>query len=127
MSIQSTLSDTWNAITQGAQNLWSALVGHSLWTDMLATMESQTKESMANILSTFAGGFGAIAPAVPSTAALAEAGLGAPLGQTASTTQQQAITIPITVTLDGQVLTKSVKKVLIEQRQYGARSVGGYT
>ena len=125
-SIQSTLSDTWNAITQGAQNLWSALVGHSLWTDMLATMESQTKDSMANILSTFAGGFGAITPAVPSTGALAAAGLGAPLGQP-TTTQQQAITIPITVTLDGQVLTKSVKKVLIEQRQYGARSVGGYT
>jgi phage-related protein len=125
-SIQSTLASTWNAITTGAQNLWNALVGHSIWTDMLATMESQTKGSMANILDTFVGGFGNITPAVPSTAALAKAGLGAPLSQPA-TTQQQAITIPITVTLDGQVLTKTVKKTLIEQRQYGARSVGGYT
>ena len=39
----------------------------------------------------------------------------------------QSITIPITVTLDGQSIARNVKKIFIERRQYGERSVGRLT
>lgn len=122
--IQSTLSGAWNAITQGAQDLWNTLVGQSIWTDMLDEMQAQTASALGNILGNFQGTFGDLAfsvPAVPvQTSSMQTNARPAP----AVTPSIQSITIPISVTLDGQVITKTVKKILIEDRQYRDRSIG---
>jgi phage-related protein len=123
--IQSTLSNAWNAITTGAQDLWNTLVGHSIWTDMLDEMQSQTASALGNIV----GNFENMSFAVPATIpySLSSPAAAAPTASaTPSVATPQSITIPITVTLDGQVITRSVKKILIEERQYRDRSVGGY-
>jgi phage-related protein len=123
--IQSTLSSAWTAITTGAQSLWDDLVGHSIWTDMLDEMQAQTASALGNILGNFQGTFGNVALSVPTlpvqTSSTQTSSSPAPATSSSGT---QSITIPITVTLDGQVITKSVKKVLIEERQYRNRSVG---
>jgi len=119
--IQATLSGAWNAITQGAQSLWDALVGHSIWTDMLDEMQAQTASALGNILGNFQGTFGNVALSVPTMPVQTS------LRQTITTPAPtpspsvQSITIPITVTLDSQVITKSVKKILIDERHYRER------
>jgi len=126
--IQATLSGAWNAITTGAQDLWNTLVGHSIWTDMLDEMQAQTASALGNIVGNFQNMSLAVPATVPyalptrlSPAAAAPAATVAP-----SIAAPQSITIPITVTLDGQVVAKTVKKILIEERQYRDRSVGSY-
>ena len=127
--IQSTLSNAWTSITTGAQDLWDTLVGNSIWTDMLDEMQSQTASALGNIAGNFQGTFGNLPLLVPVMSATP---LGTPSRQRdtgsspAASSGTQSITIPITVTLDGQVITKTVKKILIEERQYRDRSVGGY-
>jgi phage-related protein len=126
--IQSTLSNAWTAITTGAQDLWNTLVGHSIWTDMLDEMQAQTASALGNIV----GNFQNISFAVPATVPYSLAPTSSPAASTPtartapSLAASQSITIPITVTLDGQVVAKTVKKILIEERQYRDRSVGGY-
>jgi phage-related protein len=119
--IQATLSGAWNAITQGAQSLLDALVGHSIWTDMLDEMQAQTASALGNILGNFQGTFGNVAFSVPTvpvqTSTMQTSARPAP----ALSPNTQLITIPITVMLDGQVISKSVKKILIEERQYRDR------
>jgi phage-related protein len=125
--IQTTLTNAWNAITSGAQDLWNLLVGHSIWTDMLDEMQSQTASALGNIVGTFGNMALAVPATVPYSLASSSSPAAVPTARAApSLGMSQNITIPITVTLDGQVLTRSVKKILIEERQYRDRSVGGY-
>jgi phage-related protein len=124
--IQSTLSNAWNAITTGAQDLWNILVGHSIWTDMLDEMQAQTASALGNILGNFQGTFGGLPFAIPTAPVQTNSSQASARSAPAVSSGTQSITIPITVTLDGQVLTRSVKKILIEERQYRDRSVGGY-
>jgi phage-related protein len=119
-AMSSGLNSAFNAISSGATGLFNMLVGHSIWTDMLQEMQDQTTDAMNNIVSTFGGAFGAIGPAVPVV------GFGAgntPAGPASSTVtaqspasgQQMNITIPITVALDGNVLTKQVERRIIQR------------
>ena len=125
--IQSTLSNAWNSITTGAQDLWNSLVGHSIWTDMLDEMQVQTASALGNILGNFQGTFGNVALSVPTMPVqMTSTQRSVESAPAVSSSRTQSITIPITVTLDGQVITKTVKKMLIEERQYRDRSVGGY-
>jgi phage-related protein len=110
--IESAVSGTVGAITSAATGLWDALVGHSIWTDMLTAMEDQTRDSLANIVSMFGGSFNAITPGVPSGASVA-GGLLSPSLTAALQglgNQQTTITIPITVTLDGQTISRQVEQ-----------------
>jgi len=128
-SIQTTLSGAWNAITTGAQGLWNTLVGHSIWTDMLDEMQSQTASALGNIVGNFQNMSLAVPATIPYSLATSSspAAAAAPMASAApSVATPLSITIPITVTLDGQVITKTVKKYLIEDRRYRDRSVGGY-
>jgi phage-related protein len=124
--IQSTLSNAWTSITQGAQSLWDALVGHSIWTDMLDEMQAQTASALGNIVGSFQNMSLTIPATVPYVLPTnSSPAAAAPTPRTTSSLgAPQSLTIPITVTLDGQVITKTVKKILIEDRQYRDRSVG---
>jgi phage-related protein len=111
--IESAVSGTVGAITSAATGLWDALVGHSIWTDMLTAMEDQTRDSLANIVSMFGGSFNAITPGVPSGASVAGGLLSPSLTaalQGLVGNQQTTITIPITVTLDGQTISRQVEQ-----------------
>jgi phage-related protein len=111
-SVGSAFSDTWNAITSGAQDLWNTLVGGSVWTDMLAKMESQTYLALGNITDAFKGMSLTIPAAVPYSA-----GASSPAG--ASTTIASTIpvtltnTIPVTVKMDGQTIAKTVESRIV--------------
>jgi phage-related protein len=111
--IEKAVSGTVGAITSAATGLWNALVGHSVWTDMLTAMEDQTKDTLANIVSMFAGSFNAITPGVPSGTSVAGGLLSPSLTaalQGLGGNQQISLTIPITVTLDGQTISRQVEQ-----------------
>jgi phage-related protein len=109
-TISSSLTGTFNAISGGATDLMNMLVGHSIWTDMLTEMQDQTRDAMANIVNTFAGGFGAVAPAVPAAGAGGIPAASTSTLQSLAGNQQTAITIPITVTLDGSVISRQMEQ-----------------
>jgi hypothetical protein len=128
-SIQSTVMAAVSAIVAAAQSLWNQLVGGSIWTDMLEEMQAQTASALGNITGAFENMSLAVPETVPyspsvtsSSPAVASTATSVPSFGT-----QQSITIPITITLDGQVITKTVKKMLVEESRYRSRSVGGYT
>jgi len=120
--ISSTISSAWSQVETSTKDLTDKMYKHSIWPDMLAAMQSQTEEALGNIVGEFQGAFGNVALSVPAMGAIRE-----PAASAAPAFASQSITIPITVTLDGQVIAKTVKKTLIEQRQYHERSVGRLT
>jgi phage-related protein len=112
-AISGGLNSAFNAISSGATGLFNALVGHSLWTDMLTEMQAQTFDALGNIVSAFTGGFGTIAGGVPSGGSVAGGLLSPSLTaalQGLAGNQQTTITIPITVTLDGQTISRQVEQ-----------------
>jgi phage-related protein len=119
--IQNAVSGTMNAIGSAATDLWNTLVGHSVWTEMLATMEDQTKDTMASIHQAFTSGVAAI----PSAVAIAPTAPNASVGNVAQSiiSQPTSITIPITVTLDSQVISKTVEKRMVTNWQLRERSI----
>jgi phage-related protein len=111
--IEKAVGGTVNAITSAATGLWNALVGHSIWTDMLNDMQAQTFDALGNIVSAFTGGFGSISAGVPSGGSVAGGLLSPSLTaalQGLVGNQQTTITIPITVTLDGQTISRQVEQ-----------------
>jgi phage-related protein len=126
-SIQETVMAAVSAIVAAAQSLWAQLVGGSIWTDMLEEMQAQTQSALGNIVGDFQGAFGDVALSVPTMPSQAGPSRGSEASAPLISSGTQSITIPITVTLDGQVITKTVKKMLVEESRYRSRSAGGYT
>ena len=128
-SIQSTVMAAVSAIVAAAQSLWNQLVGGSIWTDMLEEMQAQTASALGNITGAFENMSLAVPETVPYSPSVASSSpaVGSTATSVPSFGTQQSITIPITITLDGQVITKTVKKMLVEESRYRSRSVGGYT
>jgi phage-related protein len=123
-SIQSTLSGAWNAITTGATDLWNALVGHSIWTDLMETMQAQTYSALGNI----ADAFGHMSVTIPSTLAYSPAATSTPAPSQALTPSAAepgsfSFTIPITVTLDGQTISRQVETRIVRRANIRAKKV----
>jgi hypothetical protein len=110
-----------------AAEMSAAMVGHSIWTGMLDEMQAQTTSALGNIVGDFQNAFDDVALSVPTMPSQAGPSRGSEASAPLISSGTQSITIPITVTLDGQVITKTVKKVLVEESHYRSRSVGGYT
>lgn len=116
------VSEFWNAVNSiiaAAQQLWASLVGGSIWTDMLAAMESQTQRSLSRISGMFEGTFAGLPPLSVASAGLATA----PRGPSAAwAPSNMAFTIPITtnVQVDGETVARTVEQRLIRQRQIAA-------
>ena len=123
--IEKAVSGTVNNITNAATDLWNALVGHSIWTDMLQAMQDQTTDAMTNILKTFTGGFSAIAPAVPSATGggAINTALTAALQQLAGG-KQTSITIPVTLQVDGQTFSRTVERRIVNKIASTMRTTG---
>jgi len=103
-----------NAIVAAAQSLWSQLVGGSIWTDLMETMQSQAYSALGNI----ADAFQDMSLAVPATIpylppAVSSGGVGPATSQGAA--QAFSFTIPVTVTLDGQVISRQVEQRIVER------------
>jgi phage-related protein len=122
-SIQNTLSGAWNAITTGATDLWNMLVGHSIWTDLMETMEAQADRALGNI----ADAFGRMSLSIPSTITYAPAAISARSaaapGPSAAPGGSYAFTIPITVTLDGQTISRQVETRIVRRANIRAKKV----
>jgi hypothetical protein len=102
-------------LADAAQSLWNKLTGHSIWTDMLGEMVSQTEHSMAAIKGEFGQGFTGPAGIVPTVQAaqptVAQGVSGEGAGAVVGT---QAITLPIYVYLDGQQIQTILERRLVE-------------
>lgn len=104
----------YDAVASGATWLWNTLTGGSIWTDMLDEMQTQTDVALGNIVGVFQDMSLAVPATVPysPTATLSpaaapptSAGMAGPL----------SLTIPITVTLDGQVISRQVERRIVER------------
>ena len=105
-----------SAIAKAANDLWNSLTRHSIWPDMMAEMVAQTHAGMAALQAEFAQGFtgptGIISTMQAGGAAVAGAAPTPPAGSPASSSQQ-AITLPISVYLDGQQIQTFLEKRLV--------------
>jgi hypothetical protein len=122
-SISSQVSNAMSGFAQQATNLWNSLTHHSIWPNMLGEMVSQTQTAMGAISDAFSAGFeapGGILPmfqtaqgnlAANLTPSLQEAGN---LSGTSTSSQSQALTIPISVYLDGQLIQTQIERKLVE-------------
>jgi hypothetical protein len=126
-SIVSSFQNTVNQLTSDAQNLWNQMVGHSIWTDMLTTMEDQTTTTLGNITNAFKGMATqipvTIAPIVGNPSSGSGFGAAANLGSSSSGSGLVAVG-PVNVNLqnqtnlqvDGRTLTSLLEQRLIQQR-----------
>jgi len=98
------------------------LTKHSIWPDMLESMQQQTEQSLAHIVGDFERAFGDIGIGIPAVTAGApeRAAISVP---TAATPTQIMLTIPITVTLDGQTISRHVEQRLVESVNYRWKKV----
>ncbi len=103
-----------------------AMVHGSIWPEMLGKMESQTSKALDSIVNRFEGAFGKVAGAIPTPATGGPASVSGPAGSAGSLVpfaDSQAITIPITVTLDGMVLARYVEQRLVERVNFRGKKV----
>lgn len=109
-SITSSFISMVEACIAEANRLWSTMVGHSIWPDMLSQMENQTSNSLNAITSMFKSGFAAIPASVPSLS------LGAS-GAGGAGNMQLSIPISTVVQVDGQVIASVVEQRRITKRK----------
>jgi phage-related protein len=114
-TIKSMWDSALKSLGDAAKSLWDLLTGHSIWSDMLDQMVSQTQAAMSAIQAEFNQGLTGptgIVPAIETAhPGLAQAvggvGAGAAVGA-------QAITLPIYVYLDGQQIQTILERRLVE-------------
>jgi len=113
-----TIKNMWDsamkALGDAAKNLWNMLTGHSIWTDMLDQMVTQTQDAMAAIQGEFGQGFTGPSGIVPTLQSAAPTVTGGMAGAAAGAVEMQAITLPINVYLDGQRIQTILERRLVE-------------
>ena len=113
-----TIKSMWDAAMKGladaAKSLWNMLTGHSIWTDMLNQMVSQTQDAMSAIQGEFGQSFTGPSGIVPTVQSAAPTVTGGVAGAAAGATEMQAITLPINVYLDGQQIQTILERRLVE-------------
>ena len=118
-SALSAIKSMWDSAMRGlgdaAKSIWNLLTGHSIWTDMLDQMVSQTRDAMGAIQGEFAQGIigpSGIVPIVQSAAPAFAGGMGG--AAAVGPVERQAITLPINVYLDGQQIQSFLERRLVE-------------
>ncbi len=122
-AIVSTVASALDQVQAMAAAMAAAMVQHSIWPDMLNKMEAQTEKALGSIVDRFEGAFGKITVAVPTPTIGAAATASGQAGFLDAFAGPQAITIPITVTLDGTVLARYVEQRLVERVNYRGKKV----
>lgn len=131
-AISQGFSNAWNSVANAATNFYNWLVGHSLWPDLMAALVDQTQAGMGQVKASFEKGLNGVvmgAPTIPElTAAMNIKG-----SQVATPSQTQAaptasqptsVTLPVTVQIDGNTVTRVIEKRLIEHMQLSAWRAG---
>jgi len=119
-SAMSTLGDlvqgAMSAIAQAATNLWNSLTHHSIWPDMMAEMVAQTHAGMAALQGEFAQGFSGPTGILSTmqTGGTAVAGAAPTATGSPVAPSSQAITLPISIYLDGQQIQTFLEKRLVQ-------------
>jgi hypothetical protein len=118
-SLQAYVTSTMQNIINAANNLWNQLTHHSIWPDMLGEMVDQTHTAMAAIQGEFEQGFTSPSGVI-GTFQTAQTGLtssaptASPAGSQATTSQSQALNIPITVNIDGQQIAAFLERRIVD-------------
>ncbi|MGD0175800.1 MAG: hypothetical protein ABSC50_03125 [Candidatus Bathyarchaeia archaeon] len=104
------------AIANAANNLWNALTHHSIWPDMMAEMVAQTHAGMVALQGEFAQGFSGPTGILSAmqTGGAAFAGAAPTATGSPAAPSSQAITLPISVYLDGQQIQTFLEKRLVQ-------------
>jgi HPt (histidine-containing phosphotransfer) domain-containing protein len=117
-AIKAAWDSTIGELIKKAQELWNTLVGHSLWTDMLDQMQSQTSTALGNIRGDFEDAFAGVSMNVPSmSTSRAAPGI-------TSQTGLNAVTVPVVVNLDGVEISRYVKRLIAEDMNMRSRFGG---
>jgi predicted PurR-regulated permease PerM len=108
--IVSTVSSALAQILSMVAQMSAAMVGHSIWPDMLAQMQGQTDVALGNIVSDFGGLFSGITAPAKATA---PRGVETASGPAAT---MQTISVPVTVQVDGATIARTVETRLVQTR-----------
>jgi hypothetical protein len=104
-----------NAIIAGLEDARRRISSGSIWPDMLSEMLAQTKTAMAAINDEFSAGLtapGGIVPTLQATTLPAPVQPAAPA--TSAVPTSQAVTVPVNVYLDGQLIQSFLERRLVE-------------
>ena len=124
-AISSAVTGAFDTVADAASDLWKWLTGGSVWTDMLDEMQAQTYAALGNIVRAFED----MSLAVPGTVPYTPLGPAPTAGHAAPTTSAPAalgtitLTIPVTVTLDGQVISRQVERRIVERVNFRGKKV----
>ena len=132
-AILGAFTGAWNAVSSAATNFYNWLTGHSLWPDLMDSLVNQTQAGMDEVKACFAKGLGGVVLNAPTisglTAALnvATPQVAATAATTATTASDQAsgmtLTIPVSVILDGEVITRQVEKRIVDRVSFRNKKV----
>jgi hypothetical protein len=129
--IASQFTNMVNELISSAQGLWAALVGHSIWTDMLDMMVSQTHDSLAEIQSSFKDVLSGLPNTVAVTASVQGAAAGAGATVTAAgTSSVGGAQVPIQIQndtvlqLDGTTIAQITEQKMIQRQRLGTAYKG---
>jgi phage-related protein len=107
-----------NALAQviaAATQMRAQMVTGSIWPDMLEEMQAQATSALGNIVGDFQGAFGDVVLSVPTMPSQAAPSRGSEASAPLISQLPQSITIPITVTLDGQVIARLTEQRIVER------------
>jgi phage-related protein len=122
-SVKSMWDNALKGLAQAAQDLWNKLTGHSIWTEMLSEMVSQTQAAMRDVQSAFGEGLvgpGGPLPTIQAAQPTFAQGLGAPGAGAGWQATHQSITLPISVYLDGQQISAILERRFVDTLQRDA-------
>ena len=127
-TITNAFTGAWNTVANAATNFYNWLVGHSLWPDLMDALVNQTQAGMSEVKATFEKSLSGLvlnAPTIPElTAAM---NITAPQAAAAPPTQPapasnplSSVTLPVTVQIDGAIVSRVIERRLIANRQLSA-------
>jgi len=113
-TLRSMVNSVLNDIASAANALWNSLTHHSIWPDMMAELVAQTKAGLGAVQSEFQSAFETptgIIQTVQAGGQTATSGAEAPAAAPGSS---QAITLPVNVYLDGQLIQTYLEKRIVD-------------
>jgi hypothetical protein len=114
-SIEGFFANLGSTVASEVSNLSDTLIGHSLWTDMLEAMVSQTQDNLGKVTDSFKQTAAAIPPLIPTIVGSNLPSPAAPAPQTGSS--QLPLQNQTVVQLNGQTIASIFEQKMIRQRK----------
>jgi len=122
-SIAASVANAFAQVQAAAAEMKAQMVTGSIWPDMLEEMQSQTYSALGNIASAFEDMSLAVPATIPYASATPSTSAPAASTSLAGATESLVFTIPITVTLDGEVISRQVERRTIQRVNLSGRRV----